>query len=269
MARPGLRCLDHLSHHCKHAASTRCFFLVVVALKMDSWCNWGYWNWWSDSLWQVWHTSFCSIGGWELLGKPRKFYQANPWSTLTFWLAEVAVFGSGPLKLPKAKKIQKVETSCCLGLEALLLEKAFAKPGVPNFFFKLEGNLWNNFSGNRGFLWFSVGFFRLNVLRFVGSYEGLIGGSTPWAWQVLTGQPWMARWTREKGAWTSDLPSGQVLKMMKHEWHLCWHIFVVYNLKKTYYMFVVFGCLPGGITTNHFVFIISEAFFCLPAGCCV
>ena len=59
------------------------------------------------------------------------------------------------------------------------------------------------------------------MLRFVGSYEGLIGGSTPWAWQVLTGQPWMARWTREKGAWTSDLPSGQVLKMMKHEWHLC------------------------------------------------
>ena len=24
-------------------------------------------------------------------------------------------------------------------------------------------------------------------------------------WKVLTGQPWMARWTRDKGAWTSRL----------------------------------------------------------------
>ncbi|CAE7542545.1 CAPN15 [Symbiodinium natans] len=39
--------------------------------------------------------------------------------------------------------------------------------------------------------------------KFVGNYEKLVGGSTGWAWQVLTGQPWMARWTRDEGKkWT-------------------------------------------------------------------
>ncbi|CAE7193646.1 CAPN15 [Symbiodinium pilosum] len=39
--------------------------------------------------------------------------------------------------------------------------------------------------------------------KFTGSYEKLVGGSTGWAWQVLTGQPWMARWTRDKDQkWT-------------------------------------------------------------------
>jgi len=37
--------------------------------------------------------------------------------------------------------------------------------------------------------------------KFVGSYEGLVGGSTNWAWQVLTGQPWVAMWSREHGRW--------------------------------------------------------------------
>jgi len=39
--------------------------------------------------------------------------------------------------------------------------------------------------------------------KFVGTYEKLVGGSTGWAWQVLTGQPWMARWSRDPAQkWT-------------------------------------------------------------------
>eukprot|EP00931_Biecheleriopsis_adriatica_P051101 TRINITY_DN29611_c0_g1_i1.p1 TRINITY_DN29611_c0_g1~~TRINITY_DN29611_c0_g1_i1.p1 ORF type:complete len:628 (+),score=124.45 TRINITY_DN29611_c0_g1_i1:44-1927(+) len=37
--------------------------------------------------------------------------------------------------------------------------------------------------------------------KFVGSYEKLVGGSARWAWQVLTGQPWMAHLSREHGTW--------------------------------------------------------------------
>eukprot|EP00930_Biecheleria_cincta_P057310 TRINITY_DN43278_c0_g1_i1.p1 TRINITY_DN43278_c0_g1~~TRINITY_DN43278_c0_g1_i1.p1 ORF type:complete len:623 (+),score=111.70 TRINITY_DN43278_c0_g1_i1:73-1941(+) len=39
--------------------------------------------------------------------------------------------------------------------------------------------------------------------KFVGNYGMLVGGSTSWAWQVLTGQPWMGRWSRESSLqWT-------------------------------------------------------------------
>lgn len=60
--------------------------------------------------------------------------------------------------------------------------------------------LFAQLEGDSGSLWALL--LEKAFAKFVGSYEALIGGSTPWAWQVLTGQPWMARWTRDKGAWT-------------------------------------------------------------------
>lgn len=60
--------------------------------------------------------------------------------------------------------------------------------------------LFAQLEGDSGSLWALL--LEKAFAKFVGSYEGLIGGSTTWAWQVLTGQPWMARWTRKDAAWT-------------------------------------------------------------------